>query len=181
MIKAYNKCRVLKWMLAIILAINLSMGASFLYHRKLAENKTQVEGSIPDIPDIQRTRFFREQLNLNPGQVEKFRELNRDFNRGAWQIQHQLSALRVEMVHEMGINQPDKNKLDNISNDIGRLHTTLKNETIQFYLALKEICNEEQGKNLNALFMSVLETNEDVQLPQRGRRFRSKMPQDDNE
>jgi hypothetical protein len=181
MITDYNKCRVLKWVLAIIVVINLSMGASFVYHRQLAKNNTQVEGSIPDIPDIQRTRFFREHLNLDPGQVEKFRDLNRNFNRSAWQIQHQLSALRVEMVHEMGVHQPDKVKLDNISNDIGRLHTTLKNETIQFYLALKEICNEEQGKDLNALFMSALETKEDVQLPQRGRRFRSKMPQVDNE
>jgi Spy/CpxP family protein refolding chaperone len=176
MITTYNKCSVLKWILAIIVAINLSMGVSYLYHRQSAKNEPQVEANIPDVPDMQRTRFFREQLNLNSGQVVKFRDLNRDFNRSAWQIQHQLSALRIEMIHEMGNNQPDKHKLDEISNDIGILHTRLKNETIQFYLAMKEICSEEQAEKLNALFMSVLETNEDVQLPQRGRRFRGNMP-----
>jgi Spy/CpxP family protein refolding chaperone len=169
-----NKYRVLIWVIVILVATNLSMGISFWYHKqqdkKLAE---QTEQEAIDLPAQQRTRFFREQLNLEPQQMEVFRELNRDFNRTAWQINHQLEGLRIEMVTEMGSSTPDKTRLETISNEIGKLHTLLKNETIDYYLAMKEICNEEQKKKLNEIFISVLQNNEDVRLPQRGRQLRN--------
>lgn len=169
-----NKYRILIWVIVILVATNLSMGFSFLYHKqqdkKLLE---QTEQETIELPAQQRTRFFREQLNLEPGQVEVFRELNRDFNRTAWQINHQLERLRVDMVREMGRENPDKQKLGNISNEIGVMHSRLKNETIDYYLSMKEVCNQDQQTRLNEIFLSVLEGSEDVRLPQRGRRFRN--------
>lgn len=169
-----NKYRILVWVIVILVATNLSMGFSFLYHKqqdkKLAE---QTEQEAIEMPAQQRTRFFREQLNLQPQQMETFRELNRDFNRTAWQINHQLEKLRVDMVREMGRENHDKKRLESISLEIGELHTQLKNETIDYYLSMKEVCNPEQQSRLNEIFLSVLEGNGDVNLPQRGRRFRN--------
>ncbi|HDR52046.1 MAG TPA: periplasmic heavy metal sensor [Mariniphaga anaerophila] len=169
-----NKYRILIWVIVILVATNLSMGFSFLYHKqqdkKLAE---QTEQEAIELPAQQRTRFFREQLNLEPQQMEIFRELNRDFNRSAWQINHQLERLRVEMVREMGRENPDRQKLGGISDEIGDLHTRLKNETIDYYLSMKKVCNPEQQTKLNEIFLSVLEGSEDVRLPQRGRRYRN--------
>jgi uncharacterized protein HemX len=169
-----NKYRILIWVIVILVATNLSMGFSFLYHKqqdkKIAE---QTEQEAIELPAQQRTRFFREQLNLEPQQMETFRELNRNFNRTAWQINHQLESLRVDMVREMGREIADKQRLESISEEIGKLHTQLKNETIDYYLSMKEICNPEQQTRLNEIFLSVLEGNEDVRLPQRGRRFRN--------
>jgi Spy/CpxP family protein refolding chaperone len=169
-----NKYRILIWVIIILVATNLSMGFSFLYHRqqdkKLMEHMEQNE---IELPAKQRTRFFREQLNLEPRQIEIFRELNRDFNRTAWQINHQLESLRIEMVTEMGSPTPDKTRLESISTEIGALHTQLKNETIDYYLAMKEICNDNQKEKLNEIFISVLQKNEDVRLPQRGRQLRN--------
>jgi Spy/CpxP family protein refolding chaperone len=169
-----NKYRILIWVIVILAATNLSMGLSFLYHKqqdkKLAE---QTEQEAIELPAQQRTRFFREQLNLQPQQVEIFRDLNRNFNRTAWQINHRLESLRIEMVTEVGKSTPDKKRLKEISNEIGALHTEVKNETIDYYLEMKAICNEEQQKKLNEIFISVLQKNEDVRLPQRGGRFRN--------
>jgi Spy/CpxP family protein refolding chaperone len=155
-------------------ATNLSMGLSFLYHKqqdkKLAE---QIEQEAIELPALRRTRFFREQLNLQPQQMEIFRELNRNFNRAAWQINHQLESLRIEMVRELGLKNPDVQKLASISEEIGKLHTQLKNETIDYYLAMKKACTEEQQEKLNEIFISVLQKNEDVKLPQQGRQFRN--------
>ena len=169
-----NKYRILIWVIVILVATNLSMGFSFLYHRqqdkKLME---QTEQNEIELPAKQRTRFFREQLNLEPRQMEIFRELNRDFNRTAWQINHQLESLRIEMVTEMGSPTPDKPRLESISTEIGALHTQLKNETIDYYLAMKEVCNDNQKEKLNEIFISVLQKNEDVRLPQKGRQLRN--------
>ncbi|MGC9353626.1 MAG: Spy/CpxP family protein refolding chaperone [Mariniphaga sp.] len=169
-----NKYRILVWVIIILVATNLSMGLSFLYHKqqdkKLAE---QTEQEAIELPAQQRTRFFREQLNLQPQQMEIFRDLNRNFNRAAWQINHQLENLRIEMVRELGLENPDTQKLARISEEIGKLHTQLKNETIDYYLAMKKACTDEQQEKLNEIFISVLQKNEDVKLPQRGRQFRN--------
>ena len=168
-----KKYKILIWIVAILLATNLSMGISYLFHKqqnnKLVE---QVEEDAIEVPSQQRTRFFREHLTLEPQQVEIFRELNRDFNRRAWQINHRLENLRIEMVYEMGRIKPDRKKLEDISEEIGMLHTRLKNETISYYLSMKDVCTDEQKEKLNEIFISVLKQNEDIRLPQRGRRNR---------
>lgn len=169
-----KKYHILVWVIIILVATNLSMGFSFLYHKqqdkKLLE---QTEQEAIELPAQQRTRYFREQLNLQPQQMEIFRDLNRNFNRTAWQINHQLESLRIEMVIEMGNPTPDKIRLEDISIEIGKLHTQLKNETIDYYLSMKKACNPEQQTKLNEIFLSVLQKNEEVKLPQRGRRFRN--------
>ncbi len=157
----------------ILIATNLSMGISFLYHKQQDKKITEeVRETSIEVPSQQRTRFFREQLNLRPDQVEIFRELNRDFNRTAWQINHSLERLRIEMVNEMGKQNPDEARLKKVSRDIGELHTLLKDETIKYYLSMKDVCTEEQKTRLNEIFISILQADEDVKLPHRGRRYR---------
>lgn len=169
-----NKYRILVWVIVILVATNLSMGLSFLYHKQQDKKRAeQIEQEAIELPALRRTRFFREQLNLQPQQMEIFRELNRNFNRAAWQINHQLESLRIEMVRELGLKNPDVQKLASISEEIGKLHTQLKNETIDYYLAMKKACTEEQQEKLNEIFISVLQKNEDVKLPQQGRQFRN--------
>lgn len=165
-----NKYRILIWIVVILVAVNLSMGISYLYHKKQDKKLTeQVEEAAIEMPAQRRARFFREQLNLNREQLEKFRELNRSFNRTAWTITHELQTLRIEMVQELGSKNPDAEKLDSISANIGLLHKQLKNETISYYLGMREVCDEEQKQKLNEIFMSMLQNNEDIKLPRRGR------------
>lgn len=158
--------RTLSWVIVILLATNLSMGISFLYHKQ--QDKKMVE-KLEDIniemPAQQRTKFFREQLNLQPEQMDKFRDWNREFNRTGWSITHQLEDLRIEMINELGKETPDQNKLEMITIDIGSLHSELKKVTIDYYMKMKAGCNEEQKKKLNDIFISMLKKNEDVKLP----------------
>lgn len=169
-----NKYKFLIWLLVISVAINLSAGISYMYNRQV--NKSRLEAADNEkyeLPAIQRTRFFREQLNLRPEQTAVFRELNRNFNRDAWQINHKLERLRIEMVTELGSGEPDTQRLERVAGEIGELHTLLKNETIGFYLDMKNECDAEQQQKLYEIFMSVLENNENVRLPQGGGRGRN--------
>ncbi len=165
-----NKYRILVWVVVILLATNLSMGISYFYHKQQDKKLTeQVEETAIEVPAQRRTRFFREQLNLRPEQMDAFRELNRSFNRSAWSITHDLQSLRFEMVEELGSDSPDHEKLDSVSSQIGSLHQQLKNETIDYYLGMRAVCDEEQQQKLNEIFMSMLQKNEDVKLPRQGR------------
>lgn len=162
------------WVIVILLATNLSMGISFLYPwQQEKKSGAQTEEQALEVPAQQRTRFFREQLNLESQQVELFREINREYNRTAWQFQHRLSGLRAEMVLELGKVEPDHQKLDALTSEIGELHKLLKNETIDYYLAMKNECTEAQQEKLHEIFISILDKNENVKLPQGGRRYRN--------
>jgi len=169
-----NTYRIFIWIIAILLATNLSMGISFLYHKQQDKRMMeQMEEATIEVPAQRRTRFFREQLNLRRDQMDTFRNLNRTFNRTAWDITHQLELLRIEMVSELGKDNPSKKKLDSISNEIGKLHTQLKKETIDYYMSMRAECDETQRKKLNEIFMSMLKQNEDVKLPEYGRNRRN--------
>ena len=163
--------RTLTWIIVILLATNLSMGVSFLYHKQQDKKfMEQMEETAIKVPSEMRTRFFREQLNLDAEQLSSFRELNRSYNKTAWQITHQLETLRREMVRELGKENSNRKTLESISEEIGKLHTELKNKTIDYYLGMKEVCNDEQREKLNEIFISMLKKNEDVSLPKYGRR-----------
>lgn len=170
--------RTLVWVIVILVATNLSMGITFLFHKQQDLKATkQVQETAIEVPTEQRTRFFREQLNLTQEQVNQFRELNRNYNRTARDITIQLEILRARMVDEMGKPEADKQRLDEITTEIGGLHTKLKNITIDYYMEMKTTCNDEQKEKLNEIFRSMLKQNEDVKLPGRygrnGRGFRN--------
>ncbi len=161
--------RTLIWIIVILFATNLSMGVSFLYHKyqdKIRAEQTEIQKI--EMPAQQRTRFFREQLNLRQDQIEPFRNLNRDYNWKARQIANDLQTLRIEMVADLGAKNSNQYELDEISNKIGELHAELKKVTIAYYLDMKKLCDKDQQEKLNNIFMSVLKTKGEVSIPQQG-------------
>ena len=169
------------WLIVILVATNLSMGLSFWYH-KLQDKKADADNTESiELPSEQRTRFFRDQLDLSVEQVNQFRNLNREFNRGARLITDRLEELRVQMVEEMGKDEPSQAVLDSISNEIGEKHAALKEQTISYYLGMKAICNSQQQVKLKEIFLEASRAKEDVELPQRGRRGFGRGPGFQNE
>lgn len=166
---ATNKYRILIWVIVILVATNLSTIGSFYYHQmteaKTPETKQEDQNAIPG---EQRIRFFRDQLNLNDEQIDQFREINRTFNRTARGIEMNLAQLREEMIKELGTQNPDSVHLNQIAVDVGNNHHELKQVTTTFYLDMKKICTAEQQAKLHEIFQSMLNKDNQVNLPQPG-------------
>ena len=168
-----NTYRILIWIIVILIASNLSMGLSFWYHRyQETRGEEEIKSEEVEMPSEQRTRFFRDQLNLTSDQLEVFRELNREFNRSARKESNELEDLRIEMVKEMGKASPSTERLDSIAREVGGHHSELKEITMDYYLKMKAACNAEQQEKLKEIFLSVSKSDEEVALPERGRRYR---------
>lgn len=162
--------KTLIWIIVILVATNLSTIGSFYYHRA-NEGKQTTEskpGGQTTVPGEQRTRFFRDQLNLDNNQIESFREINRNFNRTARDIEMNLADLRKEIVDELGQSSPDSVKLDRLAEEIGNNHSELKQVTTRFYLNMKKICTPEQQEKLYTIFQSMLTKENQINLPQPG-------------
>lgn len=166
---APNKYRILIWIIVILVATNLSTIGSFYYHRMSeAETQETKQGGLNAVPGEQRTRFFRDQLNLNTAQIDQFREINRAFNRTARDIETNLTQLREDLITELGTQNPDSTRLNQMATEVGNNHRELKQVTTTFYLDMKKICTEEQRVKLHELFQSMLNKDNQVNLPRPG-------------
>jgi Spy/CpxP family protein refolding chaperone len=164
-----NKYRILIWIIVILVATNLSTIGSFYYHRttemKLAKAAKEEQTTIPG---EQRTRFFRDELNLSDDQIEPFRQINRTFNRTARGIEMNLAQLREDLINELGTQNPDSTRLHQMATDVGDNHRALKQVTTTFYLDMKKLCTPEQQAKLHEIFQSMLNKDNQVNLPQPG-------------
>ena len=168
-----KKYHLLLWMIAILVATNLSTIGSFMYHKN-QEGEKEPDQTQVEMPNEQRTRFFREQLDLSFEQVDSFRVYNRAFNRAANQVTNELENLRLQMVEEMGKDPVDHEKLKQITTTIGTLHTKLKDITIDYYIQMKEACTAEQAEKLNNIFRSILDKNDQMKPAQHMGRGRNR-------
>ena len=171
-----NKYRILIWIIVILVATNLSTIGSFYYHR-ISEAKETKQGNQNAIPGEQRARFFRDQLNLNDEQLDQFRDINRTFNRTARGIEMNLAQLREDLIKELGTQNPDSARLNQMAIEVGNNHRELKQVTITFYLNMKKICTAEQQVKLHEIFQSMLNKDNQVNLPRpgnQGGRWRNK-------
>ncbi len=164
-----NKYRILIWIIVILVATNLSTIGSFYYHR-ITELKatTSKQEEQTTFPGEQRTRFFRDELNLDADQIDQFREINRTFNRTARNIEANLAQLRENLIKELGTQNPDSSRLDQMAQEVGNNHRELKQVTTTFYLDMKKICTAEQQAKLHEIFQSMLNKDNQINLPRPG-------------
>jgi len=169
----FRNVRLLSWLVVILLVTNMATVATVFYHthRGEAAKTDQVESNVPG---DRRTRFFKDQLNLDDEQLVPFREANRRFNRHARGITENMGQLRSEMLDELFADSVDRKDLQEIARKVGMEHEQLKMATCDFYLELKSICNKEQKVKLASIFQSLLNSDERVNLP--GKKHRQGRP-----
>jgi Spy/CpxP family protein refolding chaperone len=164
-----NKYRILIWIIVILVATNLSTIGSFYYHRITELKSAEIgQDEQTNIPGEQRTRFFRDELNLEADQINQFREINRTFNRTARNIETNLARLREDLIKELGTQNPDSTRLNQMAIEVGNNHRELKQVTTTFYLAMKKICTTEQQAKLHEIFQSMLNKDNQLNLPRSG-------------
>ena len=159
-------------MIVILAATNLSTIGAFYYHRMTEIRNAGAQPTAGNnIPGDQRTRFFRGELNLDTDQLDQFREINRTFNRTAREIEMKMAQLREELIDELGRQNSDSIRLNQLAAEIGENHKKLKEVTITFYLSMKKICTADQQAKLHLIFQSMLNKDSQVNLPQPGNQW----------
>ncbi|WP_170111433.1 Spy/CpxP family protein refolding chaperone [Mangrovibacterium marinum] len=160
----FRNVKLLSWLVAILLVTNLATIITVIYHTR-TESKVITNKGDEHVPGDRRTRYFKEQLHLTDEQLVPFREANRRFNRRTRALTDHLSDQRSAMLRELFSDAADQKVLAAIAAGVGADHEQLKLATCEFYLELKSLCTEEQKEQLAAIFQSLLDAEEKVQLP----------------
>ena len=143
-----NRNRVMGWAIVILIATNMATVISGVRH---STNDFKSE----EMRDNMRIMFLSNHLQLNEEQTARFVTLNKAYNQNARQSTAILNRQRIRMIEELSKENPDMEKVEKISVDIGSLHKDLKMATADFYLGLKRECNKEQQESLKEFFKVV--------------------------
>jgi len=171
-----KKPYILIALVLFLVMTNVATVLSVVLHIRQTDQATVSEPVASDslaLPDRQRVIFFTEQLGLTPEQQDAFREVSFTYNQAALTISNEMAVLRNRQLMAMHAAEPDMNQLNTLSEEIGQLHTRLKNLTIGYYLGLKGICTVDQQQQSYAIFKKILNPEGEVDLPRGGPRGRS--------
>jgi hypothetical protein len=144
--------KILVWVIVLLALLNLTTIGTILYqnYHKKAENEDIIVPSTNTTPI--NGRFFRKELGFDDMQMDKFRALNHPFQEAARVLIFDIDAMKREMFTELNKSDIDTLKVDELEKKIGEHHAQLKHQINDFYLGLKDICNEEQAIKLQNAF-----------------------------
>ncbi|MBN1159511.1 MAG: hypothetical protein JXA61_09035 [Bacteroidales bacterium] len=152
--KNREKPRILIYVVILLAAMNIATFATIWYHVRQSNQSQEVTatGQLEGDAQAFSDRYFRDRLGFTSRQMNTFRGSSMEFRRKARTINQDLIGCRISMLDEMRLDKPDLEKLEMLSDSIGTLHTGLKQYTYRYYLDIKEICSEDQIRELNRLF-----------------------------
>ncbi|MCX7987590.1 MAG: periplasmic heavy metal sensor [Bacteroidales bacterium] len=147
----------LKWTIILLAVANISTWVTILYihyykNSDLVKNTQQPTNNTVDLSG----RYFREQLNWDDNQMEKFRQIHPLFRQEVRYIITKISSTKQDMLNEMFNVSPDTARLDALSDSIGYWHGRLKKITYRYFLELKRISSLEQQKQLEQIFSQLM-------------------------
>ncbi len=165
--KSNNK--ILIWVIIILAVTNISTVGTIIYHNyfQQATDCNEETTNKIDVPDTRLGRFFREELNLSNEQHQQFRTFRRNFHYKANNITQKMQILRNDMLTELKKENSDTVYLHKLAKEIGNLHTELKHLTFEYYLDMKNVCNDDQKEKLYQIFNSMMNKNAEIKMPKK--------------
>jgi hypothetical protein len=156
-----NTSRILIYAVIFLAVLNVATFISIGINIRNS-NKELPQASSVEIKTAQNFngRYFRDQLQLSPKQMDQFRVINDQFRFNARRINNELIILRAKMMDEMKQASADTVKLSLQSDSIGILHADLKKFTYEYYMGIKGICFEKQIPELDNIFEQFFKSSE---------------------
>lgn len=162
-----NKTKFLTWAVILLALLNLTTILTIYFGN---ESKNIDEDSIIIDPEASPLsgRYLRSRLNFDASQMEVYRNQSRKFRTSANIVIHNLNQYKQLLSKELNEEVPDMQQINNYSDSIGIAHAQLKKVTSQFYLDLRQICNQQQCEGLREIFSPLFMDNPHMQGQGRG-------------
>jgi len=99
--------------------------------------------------------YIKRRLQLDQEQFDKFQVLHRENMRSMKEVAGELGQKRDSLMKELTRKDPDSSKMYRLAREIGNLHTLLKENTIDHFTKMKDICRPDQKDELNKMIMEM--------------------------
>lgn len=147
-----KKQRIINWLSIFLLVINISAFATIL----LMNNESiPVDSSSTEY--YKSDEFLKGALDLSEEQYDKISSMDQKIFRIYQNILDMQCESNFKLLEQLSSNEPNKQLMDSIANQIGNLHTGLKRQTIKHFMNIRSICTEEQSHLLDKLIKDMME------------------------
>lgn len=169
--ESITKRKILIVAIIVLFAINISALATIIFNNYQVKKRFEQNELVrKDAQTRGMNYFLKDELNLSNEQFESFKAINDKYFKKSQDIAFKLHNNRILLLEEVAKLNPNMDILDQSAKEIGELHYELKLNTIQHFMELKELCNDEQQKYLQGFFMKIIE-EQDNSFPRRRNRF----------
>lgn len=128
---------------------------------QLCSNKTSSSSATESVSVERGLRQNNYELSRYIGfdkvQQQQFLSMEDDYRQKLSLLKEQLSANEVSIMVELKKKNPNRQLLQDLSQEVGEVHTTIKELTIEHFLAIKGICTPEQEDKISILFSRLQE------------------------
>jgi Spy/CpxP family protein refolding chaperone len=134
--------------LVLLTIVNVAALATIAYHRFYPRGHFPPEGPPPDM----HKNFIQQELGLNEKQAKEFEAHFEKVRKETEPILDSLEVKRVKLMDELAADEPDKDKLNRLAEEIGSLQAELQKKMIVHLLEGRSLLTPEQQKKLFSLF-----------------------------
>ncbi len=150
-----NKTAIYIIIIIFLLVTNIATIVTTVSLNKQKKEADEVPPVI-ELPRDSRIGFFHNQIGIRDEQLQAFNNYNRQFNSEAGLVSERMEELRLKMVEELALEEPDTALLNEIASEFGQLHKEMKELTMDYYFNLKSVSDEEQRERLHFMFRDML-------------------------
>jgi len=135
----------LSW-LWIVLAVSLGINVGILATLAVqgADEEKGAEEKTAETSLDQRTGPIAERLGLEGEDREKFMQLQRSLLESSQGHREELEAMRREVRKELREDEPDRDRMDSLIDDMAEIGTAQEREYVETVMATREILDDEQ-------------------------------------
>ena len=99
-------------------------------------------------------RFIKDQLNLTDEQKNKFDKYMKEHAEITRKMNDEIGALKKEILIESFSPNPDSNKVNDLTQEIGKTQGEYEKFLYEHFQKLASVCNPEQKEKLKNIFLS---------------------------
>ena len=147
----FTKNRILIGAVILLAALNLAILGTISF------NYIKFKDGPIDTPSREKhARLVAKELNLSPEQEEIFNQLRNEYAEQNQEFRRSLREQYRLVMRELGSPEPNRQYLDSLSQEIGRLHFEQQQTTIDHFLKVRESCSFEQYQQLQQIFKKMM-------------------------
>lgn len=149
--------RIVRWLNIFLLIINVSAIATILL---------MSAGTPPQNESAQFSsdEFLRDYLHLTDEQYREISEMDARIFRIYQNIIDMQCEAQFKLLGELSKDNPDREYMDSLVVNIGRLHTGLKRQTINHFTNIRSVVDDGQEELLEQLLIDMMEMNKQCQF-----------------
>ncbi|MDF1572986.1 MAG: hypothetical protein P1P82_15365 [Bacteroidales bacterium] len=149
--------RIVRWLNIFLLIINVSAIATIL----LMSSGTPAEN---ESAQFSSDEFLRDYLHLTNEQYREISEMDAKIFRVYQNIIDMQCEAQFRLLGELSKEEPDREYMDSLVVNIGRLHTGLKRQTIKHFTNIRSVVDDGQEELLEQLLINMMEMNKQCQF-----------------